>query len=232
MAGGARPRAVEAPGRFGGSIRATLWPTRALAGGVRWFDELYVWTEGSAPTVTQRARIQITAVRDAFKWLEYGLVEEVGVTISFGTIERALDPLNALFERNVLVAHRMYVLLRGAPDRLRSRYRLRGFASMLRGLGHHVGYRVSAPRVGMELRGVELVQPDFAKVLATTSRREEAWGDLAAEVRAVGLDPRTTIIGGVQDADQVRMAGAAGFEFGQGIALRPPYPPPSVRLRS
>ena len=48
-------------GRFGGSIRATLWPTRAFAGGVRWFDELYVWTEGAAPTVTQRARIQINA---------------------------------------------------------------------------------------------------------------------------------------------------------------------------
>ena len=46
---------------------------------------------------------------------------------------------------------------------------------MLRGLGYHVGYRISAPRVGMELRGVELVRPEFAKVLATTPIGSEAW---------------------------------------------------------
>lgn len=224
-----KSRTGAGAGRFGGSIRATLWPTRAFAGGVRWFDELYVWTEGAEPTVTQRARIQINALRDTFKWLEYDRVEQVGVTISFGTVERALDPLNALFERNVLLAHRTYVMLRGAPDRLRSRYRLRGFAEMLRGLGYHVGYRISAPRVGMELRGVELVRPEFAKVLAITANHEEAWIDLAAEVRAVGLDTRTTIIGGVQEAEQARMAARAGFELGQGLAIRPPYPPPSLR---
>jgi hypothetical protein len=225
-------RAGEGPSRFAGSIRATLWPTRAFAGGVRWFDELYVWTEGAAPTVTQRARIQINAVRDALRWLEYDRVEQVGITVSFGTVERALDPINALFENNVLVAHRAYVMLRGAPERLRSRYRLSGFANMLRGLGYHVGYRISAPRVGMELRGVELVRPDFAKVLATTATHEQAWKDLAAEVRAVGLDPRTTIVGGIQEAEQVRLAALAGFELGQGLAIRPPYPPPSIHLRT
>ena len=104
--GVSKSRTSEGASRFGGSIRATLWPTRAFAGRVRWFDELYVWTEGAAPTVTQRARIQINALRDAFKWLEYDLVDQVGVTISFGTVERALDPLNALFEQNVLLAHR------------------------------------------------------------------------------------------------------------------------------
>src|SRR5512146_970755 len=78
--GALKSRPGEGAGRFGGSIRATLWPTRAFAGGVRWFDELYVWTEGAAPTVTQRARIQINALRDAFKWLEFDLVEQVGVT--------------------------------------------------------------------------------------------------------------------------------------------------------
>jgi EAL domain-containing protein (putative c-di-GMP-specific phosphodiesterase class I) len=81
----------------------------------------------------------------------------------------------------------------------------------------------------MELRGVELVRPEFAKVLATTASREEAWLDLASEVRAVGLDTQTTIIGGVQDAEQARMAALAGFELGQGLAIRPPYPPPSLR---
>jgi hypothetical protein len=103
---------------------------------------------------------------------------------------------------------------------------------MLRGLGYHVGYRISAPRVGMELRGVELVRPDFAKVLATTANSEQAWKDLAAEVRAVGLDPRVTIVGGVQDAEQVRLAALAGFELGQGLAIRPPYPPPSIHPRT
>lgn len=226
-----KSRTEESPARFSGSIRATLWPTRAFAGGVRWFDELYLWTEGASPTVTQRARMQLNAFRDAFRWLEYDLVEQIGVTVSFGTVERAIDPLTALFERNVLLAHRTYVMLRGAPHRLRSRYRLRGFADMLRGLDYHVGYRVSAPRVSMELEGIELVQPVFAKVLATTSPREEAWHDLAVEVRAVGLDTQTTIIGGVEEPEQARMAAQAGFQLGQGLAIRPPYPPPSIRPR-
>lgn len=213
---------------FRGSIRATLWPTRALAGGVRWFDELYIWTEGAAVGTTQRANIQINSLRDVFQWLEYDLVEQIGITISFGTVERTLDPLTALFERNVLLAHRTYVMLRGAPQRLRSRYRLRAFADMLRGLNYPVGYRLSASRVSTELAGVDLVQPIFAKVLATTSPREEAWQDLALEVRALGLDTRTTIVGGIEVPQQIRMAEAAGFELGQGRAVRQPYPPPSI----
>lgn len=214
--------------RFSGSIRATLWPTRAFAGGVRWFDELYIWTEGAAAGTTQRANIQLNSLRDAFQWLEYDLVEQVGVTVSFGTVERALDPLTALFERNVLLAHRTHVMFRGTPQRLRSRYRLHAFADMLRGLGYPVGYRLSAPRISMELAGVDLVQPSFAKVLATTSPREEAWQDLALEVRALGLDTRTTIVGGIEVPQQARMAHEAGFELGQGRAVRQPYPPPSI----
>jgi hypothetical protein len=214
--------------RFSGSIRATLWPTRAFAGGVRWFDELYIWTEGAAAGTTQRANIQINSLRDAFQWLEYDLVEQVGVTVSFGTVERALDPLTALFERNVLLAHRTHVMFRGTPQRLRSRYRLHAFADMLRGLGYPVGYRLSAPRISMELAGVDLVQPSFAKVLATTSPRAEAWQDLALEVRALGLDTRTTIVGGIEVPQQARMAHEAGFELGQGRAVRQPYPPPSI----
>jgi hypothetical protein len=115
---------------------------------------------GGAASTTQRARIQIDAMRDAFLWLGYDLVERIGVTISFGTVERALDPLTELFEANVLLAHRMFVLLRGAPQRLRSRYRLRAFADMLRGLG-----RVAALRPARQ-HGTELTWCSrFAKVL-------------------------------------------------------------------
>ncbi|MGZ9031176.1 MAG: hypothetical protein ACXW2G_07370 [Burkholderiaceae bacterium] len=223
-----KPTSAEPAEGFRGSIRATLWPTRALAGSVRWFDELYIWTEGSPAGTTQRANIQINSLRDVFQWLEYDLVEQIGVTISFGTVERALDPLTALFERNVLLAHRTHVMFRGTPQRLRSRYRLRALADMLRGLGYPVGYRLSAPRVSMELAGVDLVQPIFAKVLATTSPREEAWQDLALEVRALGLDTRATIVGGIEVPQQARMAHEAGFGLGQGRAVRQPYPPPSI----
>ena len=226
--GASKPTSAEGAARFRGSIRATLWPTRALVGNVRWFDELYIWTEGAPAGTTHRANIQLNSLRDAFQWLEFDLVEQVGVTISFGTVERALDPLTALFERNVLLAHRTYVMLRGTPQRLRSRYRLRAFADMLRGLAYPVGYRLSAPRVSTELAGVDLVQPNFAKVLATTAPRKDAWQDLALEVRALGLDTRTTIVGGIEVPQQARMAKEAGFELGQGRAIRQPYPPPSI----
>jgi hypothetical protein len=172
------------------------------------------------------------SLRDAFDWLAYDLVEQIGVTISFGTVERALDPLTALFEKNVLLAHRTFVMLRGAPQRLRSRYRLRAFADMLRGWHFPVGYRISAPRVSMELAGVDLVQPIFAKVLATSSPRDETWRDLALEVRALGLDTRTTIVGGIETPQQAKLAKRAGFELGQGRAIRQPYPPPSLPTRS
>jgi hypothetical protein len=216
---------------FRGAVRATLWPTRSLAGNERWFDELYIWTEGGSASTTERARIQLAALRDAFQWLEYDLIERVGVTLSFGTVERALDALSSLFESNVLLAHRMYVMLRGTPQRLRSRYRLRVFADMLRGLKVPVGYRLSAPRVSMELSGVDLVQPIFAKVLASNSPRQELWSDLALEVRALGLDTKTTIVGAIETKTQLQMASRAGFELGQGRAIRMPYPPPALPTR-
>ena len=219
---------AEQAGSFRGAVRATLWPTRSLVSPERWFDELYVWTEGGAASTTQRARIQIEAIHDAFAWLQYDCVQTVGVTISFGTIERALDPLTALFENNVLLAHRMFVLLRGAPQRLRSRYRLRAFADMLRGLRVAVGYRLTATRVSMEISGVDLVQPIFAKVLAPSSTRPDAWSDLALEIRALGLDTKTTIVGALESRQQRENAVQAGFELGQGRAVRPPYPPPAL----
>ena len=100
-----------------------------------------MWTEGGSASTTERAGIQIHALRDAFDWLAYDLVDRIGVTVSFGTVERSLDPLTELFEKNLLLAHRMFVMLRGAPQRLRSRYRLRAFADMLRGWQFPVGYR-------------------------------------------------------------------------------------------
>jgi len=219
-------------GSFRGAVRATLWPTRSLVSAERWFDELYIWTEGGAAGTTQRARIQIEAIKDAFRWLEYDLIERVGVTISFGTIERSLDPLNALFENNVLLAHRMFVLVRGTPQRLRSRYRLRGFADMLRALKIAVGYRLTAPRVSMEITGVDLVQPTFAKVLAPASTRPETWSDLALEVRALGLDTKSTIVGAMESRAQRDCAVRAGFELGQGRAIRAPYPPPALPTKN
>jgi hypothetical protein len=112
------------------------------------------------------------------------------------------------------MGHRMFVLLRGTPQRLRSRYRLRAFADMLRGLRIAVGYRLTAARVSMELSGVDIVQPIFAKVLAPAATRPEAWSDLALEIRALGLDTRTTIVGAIETRYQLDCA-VAGFELGQ-----------------
>jgi hypothetical protein len=226
------PTSGEHFGSFRGVVRATLWPTRSLAGSERWFDELYIWTEGGSASTMQRAGIQLRAIKDAFSWLEYDLVERIGVTISFGTVERSLDPLTALFERNVLVAHRMFVLLRGAPQRLRSRYRLRAFADTLRGWRYPVGYRLSAPRVSMELAGVDLVQPIFAKVLAPGSDRFDTWSDLSLEIRALGLDTKSTVLGALENRQQLQLATRAGFELGQGRAVRMPYPPPVLPVKS
>jgi hypothetical protein len=214
--------------QFAGAVRATLWPTRSLITSERWFDELYIWTEGGAASTTQRARFQIDAMSEAFRWLQFDLVERIGVTISFGTIERALDPLTKLFEDNALLAHRMAVLLRGTPQRLRSRYRLQAFADMLREQRVAVGYRLTAPRVSMEITGVDLVRPTFSKVLAPSGPRPEVWNDLALEVRALGLDTRSTIIGAIETRQQREHAVRVGFELGQGRAVRAPYPPPNT----
>ncbi len=74
------PSSGESVGRFRGSVRATLWPTCSLTGSERWFDELYLWTEGGSASTTERAGIQIHALRNAFDWLAYDLVDRIGVT--------------------------------------------------------------------------------------------------------------------------------------------------------
>ena len=107
-------------------------------------------------------------------------------------------------------------MLRGALQRLRSRYRLRAFADMLRGWQFPVGYRISAPRVSMELTGIDLVQPIFAKVLATTSARADAWNDLALEVRALSLDTKSTIVGAWKRASNSNRPAASASSSARG----------------
>ena len=75
------PSSGESVGRFRGSVRATLWPTCSLTDTHRWFDELYLWTEGGSASTTERAGIQVHALRNAFDWLAYDLIDRVGVKV-------------------------------------------------------------------------------------------------------------------------------------------------------
>jgi hypothetical protein len=84
----------------------------------------------------------------------------------------------------------------------------------------------------MELSGIDLVQPIFAKVLAPDATRRDAWSDLSLEIRALGLDTHSTIVGALESRAQLQGAVRAGFELGQGRAVRMPYPPPTIPLKS
>jgi len=209
-----------------GSICAVMWPTLTLIGRERWFDELYVWTEGFQASTMQRARIQLAALSKGFALLERERVARVGITLSFGTVERCLDQVTELFDAHRLLAHRSCILLRGQIDRVRSRYRVRGFIDWLRTQQIPVGYRLTSARISMEMKAIDFVAPDFAKVLAPSSSRAEYWADVALEARAAGLKLDRSIVAGIEVPDQRRNAQAAGFAFGQGHAVRPPYDPP------
>lgn len=211
------------------SVRAAMWPTFKLDTDERWFDELYVWTEGFQPGTMQRARIQLNALEKAFVLLEREKVRRIGVTLSFGTIERCLDLVTDAFDAHRFHTHRIVVLLRGQLDRLRSPYRVKGCIDWLRSQQIPVGYRLSAPRVSMEMRAIDLVQPDFAKLLAPTSRRSEFWEDVLLEARAAGLRAERLIVAGIETAEQRALAIQVGFGFAQGSAIRPAYDPPSIR---
>jgi len=211
-----------------GSICAVMWPTLTLAGRERWFDELYVWTEGFQASTMQRARIQLAALAKGFALLERERVARVGITLSFGTVERCLDQVTELFDTHRLLAHRACILLRGQIDRLRSRYRVRGFIDWLRTQQIPVGYRLTAARISMEMKAIDFVAPDFAKVLAPSSSRAEYWLDVALETRAAGLRLDRAIVAGIEEPDQRRNAETAGFAFGQGHAVRAPYDPPAT----
>jgi hypothetical protein len=212
-----------------GSVCAAMWPTYRLASRERWFDELYVWTEGFQASTMQRARIQLNSLRKGFALLGQERVRKVGLTLSFGTIERCVDLVTEAFDGQRLLSHRVAVLLRGQVDRMRSPYRVRGFVDWLRSLQIPVGYRLSAPRVSMEMKALDFVQPDFAKIDAPSSARLDYWKDVQQETRAAGLNPDWVIVSALDTEAQFLLARDAGFGFGQGLAIKPPYDPPSTR---
>ncbi len=209
--------------------RAVVWPTRGLTTRDRWFDELYVWTEGTQPGTMQRARIQLDALNKGFAMLEEELSAHVAITLSFGTIERCLDLVTEVFDSHRLYCHRMAILVRGQIDRIRSPYRVQSFLDWLRTQQVPVGYRLTAPRIGMEMKAIDFVRPDFAKVLAPPSRRLEFWQDALLESRAAGLRPDWLIVAGIETTEQKQLATAAGYRFAQGTAIKPCHPPPPTR---
>ncbi len=208
-----------------------MWPTRTLIERERWFDELYVWTEGFQASTTQRARIQVAALDHALRLLESESSTSVAVTLSFGSAERHMDAIVRRLQLYPLVAHRIVVILRGALDRVRSQYRIRAFVDYLRTGQIAVGYRVSTPRVTMEIRALDLVQPEFAKVLAPSSDREEFWRDFVSEARVAGIAPQSLIVAGLETERQLELARQAGIRFGQGNAVRQSFAPPDTRQR-
>jgi len=209
-----------------GSICATIWPTRALVSGERWFDELYLWTEGFNASTTQRARIQAAALDSAFRMLECERIDRVGATLSFGTVERLLDYLAESFEAHTLVSHRVAILLRGSIQRMRSRYRIRVFRDHLRAQNVLVGYLLTAADASMERRALEFLQPDFARLVAPNSERPESWEDLMLEVQVAGVPTDRLIVSGLQSRGQVEIAVRMGIPFGQGSAVTPAFAPP------
>ena len=211
-----------------GSICATIWPTRALASGERWFDELYLWTEGFNASTTQRARIQAAALDTAFQMLECEKIDRVGATLSFGTVERLLDYLVGSFEAHELVSHRIAILLRGSIQRMRSRYRIRVFRDHLRDQNVLVGYLLTAADASMERRALEFLQPDFARLVAPNSSRREAWEDLMLEAQVAGVPTDRLIVSGLHSRSQVELAVRMGIPFGQGSAVVPSFAPPHL----
>jgi len=224
----AAPLARDSSHPLEGSVCATMWPTRTLIERERWFDELYVWTEGFQASTTQRARIQIAALDHALRMLDRESSTSVGITLSFGTAERHLDAILRRLQLYPLVAHRVVVILRGVLERVRSQYRIRAFIDYLRTGQILVGYRVSAPRVTMEIQALDLVQPEFAKVLAPSSDREEFWKDFVSEARVAGIAPQSMIVAGLETRRQLELARQAGIRFGQGNAVRPSFEPPEI----
>lgn len=212
-----------------GSVCAVMWPTRRLQSRERWFDELYAWTEGFEARTMQRAFIQHYMLKAALGVLERESLDRIAVTLSFGTVERLLDALTELFENHTFVMHRMAVMLRGQVERLRSPYRVKGFVDWLQAHGVAVGYRISAPRISMEMAAIDLLRPDFLKVAVPPSRRLEYWQDMVVEARMSGIESQHIIMAGIEDKTQRQLAMQSGFGFGQGSAIKPAFDPP-IRL--
>jgi hypothetical protein len=222
----ARPLSKEASPPVEGYVCATVWPTRALNSTERWFDELYFWSQGFEASTTQRARIQWGALLTAFSMLEHERTDHVGITVSFGTVERFMDEILEGIEEHALVNQRICLMLRGSVQRLRSSYRLRAFVDYLRAHQIPVGYRSAHSRITMELASIDFVQPSFCKILAPSSLRPEFWHDFVLEARVAGIDPEHIIIAGLNNEQQIVLARDVGIGFGQGSAVRPAYLPP------
>lgn len=208
-----------------GAVCATIWPTRSLQARERWFDELYLWTDGFEPNPVQWSRIQLFGLRRALGMLAREESKQMAVTLSFGTIQKYDERIDTQLRTHALVAHRLSVILRGSVELVRSHYRIRAFIDYLRAQQIPVGLRVTAPRLTMDLSAFALVQPDFAKILAPASNLAEAWQNLALEARVVGISEQWLIVAGLQTQEQVERAVQAGIGFGQGNAVRPAHNP-------
>ena len=204
-----------------GRICANIWPVHSLSSPERWFDELCLWTEGFEVSVSQRARIQAFGLRYALRILDNQDSPQIGVTLSFGTVERYLDHLAEALESHARHLHRVAVMLRGSFQRLQYLYRLRTFVEYLRILKVPFGYYLTAPRVSMELKALGFLQPDFAKVPAPTSARIEPWQDLALEARVAGVPFDRFIVAGLETPQQVAFARQVEIPYGQGSAIAP-----------
>jgi hypothetical protein len=212
-----------------GYICAAMWPTMSLETNKYWFDELSIWTEGFNVTVTQRARLQVNALRKALAIVQQEKAGTVCVTLSFGTIERHVDLLTSIFEQNMLYKHRIMVQVRGQLERARSPYRVHGFVEFLRGEGISIGYRIMSPRIGMDVVALDHLKPDFGVLRAPTSSRIEFWEGVIVEARSMGFDPGKLIVAGIDDPMRVELARRAHFGFGQGVAISPIKTPPWTR---
>lgn len=210
-------------------LQVTIWPTRELGVRARWYDELCILTEGPAPGTMKRAELQLDLLDLGFSLLEEDMSCRLATTLSFGTIERCLDQLTDVIESNRLLCHRIAILVRGQVERMRSPYRVRGFLDWLRAQQIPVGYRLAAPRISMEMKAIDFVQPDFARVKAPPSRRLEFWQDSRLEARAAGLDVDWVVVAGLDDDEQKRLATAAGFRLGQGSAVKRCHGPATRR---
>jgi len=208
-----------------GEICATVWPTRSLHTRERWFDELYLWTDGFEATPIQWSRIQLLGLHRGLGMLAREECDQVGVTLSFGTVQKYDERIDAALRAHALVVHRLAVILRGSVEMVRSSYRIRAFVEYLRAQQIPVGLRVTSPRLAMELSAFALVQPDFAKILAPTSSLGEPWDNLALEARVAGVSEQWLIVAGLRTQEQVERATQAGIGFGQGNAIRPAQRP-------
>ena len=209
-------------------LRAVLWPTLQLVDGERLFDELYVWTEGAQARTRLRAGIQHVALQKGFAMLEEERVRHLAVTISFGTIERNLDAMTAAIDDHLLLCHRLSVLVRGDLSRIRSRYRVQSFIDWMRSQHIAVGYRLDA-HIERESDAVSFVEPRFVKLMAPATADPVDWEYALAQTVALGVDPETIIIAGIETAEQKQQAIETGFLFGQGTAIAPWQSPPALK---